>query len=310
MTDWDSGEDAAVWMIDGERAGILTVDFITPVVDDPKQWVAIAAANSLSDAYAMGGRPLIALNVVGFPSKKLDLSILQSVLAGGMEKVTESGAFLAGGHSVEDEEPKFGLVVFGEVPAGRIWKVSGARPGDAIILTKPLGTGVMATAIKADMAGDASWTDEAIRWMTTLNDVPVRLDPHLLSEINAGTDVTGFGLIGHALDMVSGGRLDISLSMSNLPLLPGVIQLAEMGLLPAGTYNNRIAYQDRVRDDSSCPETHVDMAFDAQTSGGLLLAVNREKAETVAEAIRALGFRHAAIIGRVEEGKGTIHLVD
>lgn len=310
MTDWDSGEDAAVWMIDGERAGILTVDFITPVVDDPKQWGAIAAANSLSDAYAMGGRPLIALNVVAFPTKKLDLSILQSVLEGGMEKVTESGAFLAGGHSVEDEEPKFGLVVFGEVPAGRIWKVSGARPGDAIILTKPLGTGVMATAIKADMAGDASWTDEAIRWMTTLNDVPVRLDPHLLSEISAGTDVTGFGLIGHALDMVSGGRLDISLSMSSLPLLPGVIQLAEMGLLPAGTYNNRIAYQDRVRDDSSCPETHVDMAFDAQTSGGLLLAVNGEKAEAVAEAVRALGFRHAAIIGHVEEGKGTIHLVD
>lgn len=297
-------------MIDSERAGILTVDFITPVVDDPRQWGAIAAANSLSDVYAMGGRPLIALNVVGFPSRKLDLSILQSVLAGGMEKVTESGAFLAGGHSVEDEEPKFGLVVFGEVPAGRIWKVSGARPGDALILTKPLGTGVMATAIKADMAGDASWTDEAIRWMTTLNDVPVRLDPRLVPEINAATDVTGFGLIGHALDMISGGLLDISLSMSNLPLLPGVIQLAEMGLLPAGTYNNRIAYQDRVHDDTSCPETHVDMAFDAQTSGGLLLAVNGEKAETVAEAVRALGFRHTAIIGRFKEGKGTIHLVD
>ena len=310
MTDWDSGEDAAVWKIDNERAGVLTVDFITPVVDDPKQWGAIAAANSLSDVYAMGGRPLIALNVVGFPSKKLDLSILQAVLAGGMEKVTESGAFLAGGHSVEDEEPKFGLVVFGEVPAGRIWKVSGARPGDAIILTKPLGTGVMATAIKADMAGDASWTEEAIRWMMTLNDIPVRLDPRFLSEINAGTDVTGFGLIGHALDMISDGRLDISLSMSNIPLLPGVIQLAEMGLLPEGTYNNRIAYQDRVLDDSSCPETHVDMAFDAQTSGGLLLAVNGEKAERVADAVRALGFLHAAIIGHVKEGKGTIHLVD
>lgn len=310
MTDWDSGEDAAVWKIDNERAGVLTVDFITPVVDDPKQWGAIAAANSLSDVYAMGGRPLIALNVVGFPSKKLDLSILQAVLAGGMEKVTESGAFLAGGHSVEDEEPKFGLVVFGEVPAGRIWKVSGARPGDAIILTKPLGTGVMATAIKADMAGDASWTEEAIRWMMTLNDVPVRLDPNLLPEINAGTDVTGFGLIGHALDMISDGRLDISLSMSNIPLLPGVIQLSEMGLLPEGTYNNRIAYQDRVLDDASCPETHVDMAFDAQTSGGLLLVVNREKAEGVTDAIRALGFLHAAIIGRVKEGKGTIHLVD
>ena len=310
MTDWDSGEDAAVWMIDSERAGILTVDFITPVVDDPKQWGAIAAANSLSDVYAMGGRPLVALNVVGFPSKKLDLSILQSVLAGGMEKVTESGAFLAGGHSVEDEEPKFGLVVFGEVPARRIWKVSGARPGDVIILTKPLGTGVIATAIKADMTDDAEQTNEAIRSMMTLNDIPVRLDPRLLSEINAGTDVTGFGLIGHTLDMVSAGSLDVCLSLSKLPLLPGVVELAEMGLLPEGTYNNRIAYQDRVHDDTSCPETHVDMAFDAQTSGGLLLAVNSAKAETVADAIRELGFPHAAIIGRVEEGKGTIHLVD
>lgn len=310
MTDWDSGEDAAVWMIDSERAGILTVDFITPVVDDPKQWGAIAAANSLSDVYAMGGRPLVALNVVGFPSKKLDLSILQSVLAGGMEKVTESGAFLAGGHSVEDEEPKFGLVVFGEVPARRIWKVSGARPGDVIILTKPLGTGVIATAIKADMTDDAEQTNEAIRSMMTLNDIPVRLDPRLLSEINAGTDVTGFGLIGHTLDMVSAGSLDVCLSLSKLPLLPGVVELAAMGLLPEGTYNNRIAYQDRVHDDTSCPETHVDIAFDAQTSGGLLLAVNSAKAETVADAIRELGFRNAAIIGRVEEGKGTIHLVD
>ena len=310
MTDWDSGEDAAVWMIDSERAGILTVDFITPVVDDPKQWGAIAAANSLSDVYAMGGRPLVALNVVGFPSKKLDLSILQSVLAGGMGKVTESGAFLAGGHSVEDEEPKFGLVVFGEVPARRIWKVSGARPGDVIILTKPLGTGVIATAIKADMTDDAEQTNEAIRSMMTLNDIPVRLDPRLLSEINAGTDVTGFGLIGHTLDMVSAGSLDVCLSLSKLPLLPGVVELAAMGLLPEGTYNNRIAYQDRVHDDTSCPETHVDIAFDAQTSGGLLLAVNSAKAETVADAIRELGFRNAAIIGRVEEGKGTIHLVD
>ena len=310
MTDWDSGEDAAVWMIDSERAGILTVDFITPVVDDPKQWGAIAAANSLSDVYAMGGRPLVALNVVGFPSKKMDLSILQAVLAGGMEKVTESGAFLAGGHSVEDEEPKFGLVVFGEVPARRIWKVSGARQGDVIILTKPLGTGVIATAIKADMTGDAEQTNEAIRSMMTLNDIPVRLDPRLLSEINAGTDVTGFGLIGHMLDMVSADSLDVCLSLSKLPLLPGVVELAAMGLLPEGTYNNRIAYQDRVHDDTSCPETHVDIAFDAQTSGGLLLAVNSAKAETVADAIRELGFRNAAIIGRVEEGKGTIHLVD
>ena len=179
-----------------------------------------------------------------------------------------------------------------------------------IILTKPLGTGVIATAIKADMTDDAEQTNEAIRSMMTLNDIPVRLDPRLLSEINAGTDVTGFGLIGHTLDMVSADSLDVCLSLSKLPLLPGVVELAAMGLLPEGTYNNRIAYQDRVHDDTSCPETHVDIAFDAQTSGGLLLAVNSAKAETVADAIRELGFPNAAIIGRVEEGKGTIHLVD
>ena len=310
LTDWASGEDAAVWTIDSRRAGILTVDFITPIVDDPRNWGAIAAANSLSDVYAMGGRPLVALNVVCFPSKKLDITVLQSILEGGTAKINEAGAFLAGGHSVEDDEPKFGLVVFGEVPIERIWKVTGAQADDALILTKPIGTGVIATAIKADMASAPYSTDEAIRWMTTLNDVPARLASDLMCHIHACTDVTGFGLVGHALDMVSGRGLDAAISVPSLPLLSGVIDLAEMGLLPAGTYGNRITYRDRVREETSCPETHIDMAFDAQTSGGLLLAVGGDNAIVVRDAIRTLGFSQTEIIGRFREGTGSVHLVD
>ena len=289
---------------------MLTVDFITPVVDDPLVWGRIAAANSLSDVFAMGGAPLVALNIVGFPTKSLDLGVLEAVLTGGNEKVREAGAFLLGGHSVEDKEPKYGLVVYGEVAMDSIWKVTGAKPGDMLILTKPLGTGVVTTAVKADMIEDERSVEEAVRWMSTLNDLPKKLDADILRCIHSCTDVTGFGLAGHALDMLSLGDLDLVVALHDIPLLPGVLDLAASGLIPAGTYNNRIEYEGRVRDPRKHDDVLMDMIFDAQTSGGLLLALAEEKAAGILAVLRNLGFEYATIIGSFQKGRGELEIVD
>ncbi len=279
-------------------------------MDDPHVWGRVAAANSLSDVFAMGGSPLVALNIVGFPVKTLDMSVLEAVLAGGFEKVKEAGAFLLGGHSVEDKEPKYGLVVYGEVRIDSVWKVTGARPGDVLLLTKPIGTGVVATALKADMLEDERSLQEAVRWMSTLNDLPRKLDPALLSLIHACTDVTGFGLAGHSLDMLSSRNLNLILGVRDIPLLPGVLDLASSGLIPAGTYNNRIEYEDRVFDPMKHDDVLMDMLFDAQTSGGLLLALPEDGAESFLVALRYIGFELAAVIGRFTDGKGDIEIVD
>ncbi len=279
-------------------------------MDDPHVWGRVAAANSLSDVFAMGGSPLVALNIVGFPVKTLDMSVLEAVLAGGFEKVKEAGAFLLGGHSVEDKEPKYGLVVYGEVRIDSVWKVTGARPGDVLLLTKPIGTGVVATALKADMLEDERSLQEAVRWMSTLNDLPRKLDPALLSLIHACTDVTGFGLAGHSLDMLSSRNLNLILGVRDIPLLPGVLDLASSGLIPAGTYNNRIEYEDRVFDPMKHDDVLMDMLFDAQTSGGLLLALPEDGAESFLVALRDVGFELAAVIGRFTDGKGDIEIVD
>lgn len=309
ITSWGSGEDAAIWKIDSGRAGILTVDFITPVSDDPYVWGQIAAANSVSDVFAMGGKPFVALNIVGFPTKTLGLDSLKEVLRGGYEKATEAGAFLMGGHSVEDAEPKYGLVVYGEVRIDSLWQVTGARPGDLLIITKPLGSGIVATAVKAEMTEDEASVREAQRWMTRLNDLPLRLSEEEHRMVRACTDVTGFGLAGHGLDMLSEGGLDLILQVESLPLLPGVKSLAESGLVPAGAYNNRDAYGHRVRNLSSAPEFASDILFDPQTSGGLLLAVSEKDAADLLSAIKAAGFDQAAIAGRFAEGEGMIEIL-
>jgi selenide,water dikinase len=308
LATWSGGEDAALWKIDERRLGILTVDFITPVVDDPRIWGQIAAANSISDVYAMGGRPIVALNVVGFPTKKLDLSVLKRILEGGFSKTREAGAFLVGGHSVQDDEPKYGLVVYGETEIDMKWQTAGAREGDSLILTKPVGTGVAITAIKANMIEDPATAAEATRWMTTLNDLPGRLSDDLRRAVRAATDVTGFGLAGHILDMLSGGGLDFRLSLDRVPLLPGVRELADMGMIPEGSYRNRAAYAERVDVGGDFPEAWLDMLYDAQTSGGLLLALPPERAEETLKVCRDCGFEHAAIIGRFESGGGRIRV--
>jgi selenide,water dikinase len=305
LATWSGGEDAALWKIDDRRLGVLTVDFITPVVDDPFLWGQVAAANSISDVFAMGGRPVLALNVVGFPTKKLELEVLKKILAGGLSKTREAGAFLGGGHSVQDDEPKYGLVVYGEVETDRVWRTVGARAGDLLILTKPLGTGIAVTAIKAGMIEDPRTEAEAAYWMTTLNDTR-KLGEDLCRGVRAATDVTGFGLAGHVLDMLGEGDLDLRLELESVPLLPGVLDLADTGMIPEGAYRNRAAYQDKVQIEGKFKEAEVDLLFDAQTSGGLLLAMPPERAGDMLRACKKAGFVDASIIGEFAAGGGKI----
>ncbi len=307
MTSWAHGEDAALWMVDEQRAGIFTLDFITPVVDDPFIFGQIAAANSLSDVFAMGGRPLVALNIVGFPVNCQPLEVLTEILKGGQDRVAAAGAFLAGGHSVEDEEPKYGLAVYGEVLADRMWTITGARPGDSLILTKPLGTGLIITAFQAEM-DEPGEIDAAVDSMRMLNDLPRRLPKDLSSAVHACTDVTGFSLAGHLLDMLSGGGIGVRLFTGELPLLPGALEKADMGLVPAGSYRNRELYSPRVDGLESVPSSLSDLIFDAQTSGGLLLAVPDEVSDEFVGLCKSSGFSHASKIGVFTEGPGKISL--
>jgi len=281
------------------------VDFITPVVDDPYVFGQIAAANALSDVFAMGGTPVVALNVAGFPVNCQPLEILRDILKGGQERVLASGAVLAGGHSVEDEEPKYGLAVYGEVDRDRIWRVTGARPGDALILTKPLGTGMIITALQAEM-DEPGEVEAAVKSMTALNDLPRHLPEDLYRAVSACTDVTGFGLAGHLLDMLAEKDLDVSLDVPSLPFLPGAAEKAAIGLVPAGTYRNRELYEHRFEGLEAIPPEMADLLFDAQTSGGLLFAVKEAHAEKLLDLCRSGGFERAMKIGTFAKGEGRI----
>ena len=310
LASWSGGEDAALWKLDDKRIGILTIDFITPIVDDAFTWGQIAAANSISDVFAMGGRPLIALNVVNFPTKLLSLDILKLILDGGYDKTREAGAFLVGGHSVQDDEPKYGLVVYGEVDNNKIWRTTGAKDGDKLILTKPLGTGIAATAIKADMLEDKLTELEAIKYMRMLNSLPLYMDDDLHDAVHAATDVTGFGLAGHVLDMLSDETIDLNLNLNNLPSIAGVKELADMGLVPEGAYRNQSEYEHKVDFiNQAYSQSEIDLMFDAQTSGGLLLAARADKAEQIVNLAKLKGFDKACIIGEFVDGTGRIRVI-
>lgn len=247
---------------------IQTVDFFTPVVDEPYMFGRIAAANALSDVYAMGGEPKVALNIVAFPNC-LDPSILGEILAGGAEKVKEAGAVLSGGHSVQDDEPKYGLCVSGFVHPDKIYKNYGCNPGDVLILTKQIGSGIINTAIKAEMASKAAM-EEAIRVMSSLNKKAKQIAEHY--PIHACTDVTGFGLLGHCAEMASASGVTFELNVEKIPYLQDAMDFAKMGLVPAGSYNNR-EYSLKHVDASDVEEYYIDLLYDPQTSGGLLLSV-------------------------------------
>ncbi len=305
LTDWEGGEDAALWKIDERRVGILTVDFITPVVDDPYVWGQVAAANSISDVFAMGGLPLVALNVVAFPLNCLPIETLKRLMEGGASKVSESGAFLMGGHSVEDREPKYGLCVFGEVERDAMWRTTGALPGDALVLTKPLGTGIAATGIKAGMA-EPALADAAVEWMTKLNDLPRHMSAELRKQVHAATDVTGFAFAGHALDMLSARTVDLTLDTGSLPALPGAADLASTGLLPAGAYRNEHLYSPLMDGLEALPQESRDLLFDPQTSGGLLLAAPPDAASEIVRVARDRGFDSARVVGTFAPGSGRL----
>lgn len=303
-----TSDDAGVFRLDAETALVQTVDFFTPIVDDPFDFGRIAAANALSDVYAMGGRPLTAMNIVCFPAKELPREVLRDILKGGLEKIQEAGAVLLGGHSVEDREIKYGLSVTGVVRPDRVLTNDGARPGDALVLTKPIGTGVLATAVKGKVAGEGA-LETLVRLTSTLNrgaaDVMRAFDVH------ACTDVTGFGLAGHALEMARGARVRIALRAEAVPVIPQARELAAMGLLPAGSYATR-HYCGHLVDAADGVDTLLmDLLFDPQTSGGLLLAVAEDQAAACVDGMHAQGIAEAAVIGEVAglHEKGMLSIV-
>jgi len=293
-----TSDDAGVFRLDEETALVQTVDFFTPIVDDPFDFGRIAAANALSDVYAMGGRPLTAMNIVCFPVKEMPREILRDILKGGLEKIQEAGAVLLGGHSVEDRELKYGLSVTGLVRPDEVLTNDGARPGDGLVLTKPIGTGVLATAVKGKVAGESA-LGTLVRVTSTLNRAAA--DVMRGFEVHACTDVTGFGLAGHALEMARGARVRIVLRAEAVPVIPGARELAAMGLLPAGSYATRRYCERLVSAADGVDTLLMDLLFDPQTSGGLLLAVPRGQAGTCVDRMHEQGIAEAAVIGEVAE---------
>jgi selenide,water dikinase len=300
-------DDAGVYRLTDELALVQTVDFFTPLVDDPEAFGRIAAANAMSDVWAMGGRPLTALNVVCFPSGRMAIDLLRQVLRGGLEAMREAGCALLGGHSVDDPELKYGLAVTGVVHPERFLTSLGARSGDRLVLTKPLGTGVIATAVKGGLA-----TEEAARAARSSMAALNRRASELMLERGAVacTDVTGFGLVGHALEMVRGSPMGLALRARALPILPGALELAGDGLLPAGLHRNREFYSARVEVDPGLAQEVSDIVHDPQTSGGLLVALGPGAAERFAEDLRRSGeaaSESAAVIGEfTKEGAGRV----
>ncbi len=285
-------DDAGVYRLTDDIALVQTVDFFTPIVDDPFQFGQIAAANALSDVYAMGGTPITAMNIVTFPSDTMDISVLREILKGGLDKANEADCPLVGGHTVKAPELKYGLSVTGRVHPEKVWTNQGARAGDQVILTKSLGTGVISTAVKADKA-DPVAVALAARSMATLNRVPAEVGASF--DIHACTDVTGFGLVGHAVEMLSGTGLGLTIEASALPIFPTVVGYCEMGLLPGGLHRNRAHFAPHLVISAELPAHFSDVVCDPQTSGGLLFAVGESDAERFLSALRDGGVSPARI---------------
>jgi selenide,water dikinase len=299
LVDAATRDDAAVFRLTPDRAIVATVDFFTPLVDDPYDFGRIAAANALSDVYAMGAVPLFALNLVGWPRGKLPFEVLGDVLRGGQDVVAQAGAFVLGGHSVDDPEPKYGMVAIGEVHPDRIVTVRGAKPGDALVLTKPIGTGVLTTALKRDLLPAADLAP-AIASMTTLNAGAARA--MLLAKAHAATDVTGFGLLGHLHNMLRESGVAAEVRAAAVPLLPHAKEVAERGAVPGGSLRNRESLAEWVTFDERIGETERILLTDAQTSGGLLIALPEHQAAGLVAALAREGALAQAVIGRVVAG--------
>lgn len=302
----ETSDDAAVYKINDELAMIQTLDFFTPVVDDPYVFGQIAAANSLSDVYAMGGEPKLAMNIVCFPDC-LSPDILAEILKGGYDKVKEAGALIVGGHTVEDEEPKYGLSVSGFIHPDRILTNSNAQVGDVLIITKPLGLGIINTAIKGEMADKEAY-DIAVKLMSTLNKY-AKEAIDIVGGVNSLTDITGFGLIGHSLEMAKGSGVSIKIDHKKIPIIPQALEYAKMGLIPAGAYANKNYTADDIYIKSTIPKDIEDVLFDPQTSGGLLISVKEDKAYELLEALKE-GPTDSAVIGYVAEKEDKYVIVE
>jgi selenide,water dikinase len=300
MVGTETGDDAAVWRLNDEQALIATTDFFMPVVDDPFEFGRIAATNALSDVYAMGGTPIMALAIVGMPIGKIALEDVQAILAGGASVCAEAGIPIAGGHSIDSAEPIYGLVALGLVHPDRIKRNIGARPGDVLILTKPLGVGIYSAALKQERLGAegyAAMIDATTRLNTVGRELAARSDVHAL------TDVTGFGLLGHGLEVCRGSGVGAEIRFTDLPLLPGVADLAQAGVRTGASTRNWASYGHEARLPEGFADWKRDLLTDPQTSGGLLIAVARETADEVLALVKAAGFEAAAIIGRTTEGE-------
>ena len=299
----ETGDDAAVYRLNDATALIFTVDFFPPITDDPYEFGAIAAANSLSDIYAMGGRPLLALNIVGFPAS-LDQEILGEVLRGGYAKAAEAECIIAGGHTVDDPEPKYGLAVVGLVEPGKQVSNAAAQPGDILVLTKPIGTGIITTAGKQGRV-DPAVLQGAVATMATLNRDAAQAMTQV--GVNAATDITGFGLLGHLKSMVKSSGVAAEVNLSQVPILPGVGELLAQGIAPGGTGRNRDSVADAVHWHPDLSDNDQLLLCDAQTSGGLLIAVPAARQDTLLTALTAAGTPAAALVGRITNGPaGTI----
>ena len=299
LADMTGADDAGVYKISDRLALVQTLDFFTPVVNDPTLFGKIAAANALSDVYAMGGVPLTAMNIVGFPVPLVEQGVLTDVLNGAASIVSESGAVIVGGHSIENKEPIFGMSITGQVNPNEIWKNKGARVGDVLVLTKRIGTGIMNNALKADLF--PTGTAQAVASMSTLNRVAAEVAHHFT--IHACTDVTGFSLMGHSVEMASASNVTIHIKAYDILLFDDVIDAARMGLVPAASYGNRKAITD-VQVDKILDSVWTDILFDPQTSGGLLFSVPATEGADLVKALRDVGVEGATIVGAVESFSG------
>lgn len=300
---FETADDALVYRVDGDTVSVQTVDFFPPMVDDPFTFGQVAAANALSDVYAMGGEPNVAMNLLCFPSC-LELDVMKQILLGGMDKVREAGAVIAGGHTIADPTPKYGLCVTGFMKKDKVWTNKGAKVGDAVILTKALGAGIINTAAKVDEASEEA-CKAVIDSMTRLN--KYARDIAVKHEIHAATDVTGFSLLGHTCEVASASNVSIKINSENLPLMPQVYELASMGFIPEGRYTNEDYLYKKVRFAESVDQTTRDICFDPQTSGGLLLFMSPSEADAF---VKELGKPYCKVIGEVVSKEEFDVLVD
>ena len=299
----ETGDDAAVYRLNDSQAIIATTDFFTPIVDDPRDFGRIAATNALSDVYAMGGTPILALAVVGMPIDKLPVAVIQEILAGGASICAEAGIPVAGGHSIDSPEPIYGLVALGLVHPDRVLRNVGAQPGDRLVLTKGLGVGIQGAALKR---GELSAEGYAAMVASTTQLNRLGADMPSISGVHAMTDLTGFGLLGHALEMVGGSSLGLDIDFAALPILPGVAALAEAGIRTGASGRNWSSFGDEVRLGATLPAWGRDLLCDPQTSGGLLIAVAPDHLDAVMAKAKERGFAGASVIGRFGEEDGTV----